>query len=248
MLPNQICKVLSTIQKHQVRALLMGGQACVVYGSAIFSRDIDFAILAEQSNLSRLQTALQELQAEVIAVPPFELQYLDEGLAVHFRCRHPEADDMRVDVMSRMRGVAEFEEVWNRRTTAELADGTPVEVMGISDLVQAKKTQRDKDWPMVTRLVDWNYKVNFQTPTLRQIEFWLAESRTPEVLIALVERFPAESRDATRPAVIAAKSANHPAIIAALRSEEDAEREADRVYWAPLRARLERLRRAHRQK
>jgi hypothetical protein len=31
----------------RVRALFMGGQACVFYGAAEFSRDIDFAILAD---------------------------------------------------------------------------------------------------------------------------------------------------------------------------------------------------------
>jgi hypothetical protein len=29
---------------HQVQCLLMGGQACVFYGAAEFSRDSDFAI------------------------------------------------------------------------------------------------------------------------------------------------------------------------------------------------------------
>jgi len=49
----------------------MGGQACVLYGAAEFSRDVDFAILADTGNLRRLRSALKELQAEVIAVPGF---------------------------------------------------------------------------------------------------------------------------------------------------------------------------------
>ena len=52
----------------------MGGQACVFYGAAEFSRDTDFAILADAANLARLRKALAELQAEPIAVPPFELK------------------------------------------------------------------------------------------------------------------------------------------------------------------------------
>ena len=35
------------MRAHRVRALLMGGQACVFYGAAEFSRDMDLAILAE---------------------------------------------------------------------------------------------------------------------------------------------------------------------------------------------------------
>ena len=71
MIPNPIRKVLSSMRTHRVRALLMGGQACVFYGAAEFSRDTDFAILAVAANLARLRRALDALQAEVIAVPPF---------------------------------------------------------------------------------------------------------------------------------------------------------------------------------
>ena len=46
MIPNPIRKVLSSMRAHRVRALLMGGQACVFYGAAEFSRDADFVILA----------------------------------------------------------------------------------------------------------------------------------------------------------------------------------------------------------
>ncbi len=34
LIPTPIRQVLSTIRKHQVQALLMGGQACVFYGAA----------------------------------------------------------------------------------------------------------------------------------------------------------------------------------------------------------------------
>ncbi len=42
------------MHEHRVRALLMGGQACVFYGGAEFSRDTDVAVLADAANLARL--------------------------------------------------------------------------------------------------------------------------------------------------------------------------------------------------
>ena len=51
----------------------MGGQACVFYGAAQVSKDIDFAIYADDSNYERLHKALSELKAERIAVPRFDL-------------------------------------------------------------------------------------------------------------------------------------------------------------------------------
>ena len=78
----------------------MGGQACVLYGGAEFSRDTDIVVVASADNLRRLQAAVNDLQAESIAVPPFEQRFLEAGHAVHFRCRVPEADGIRLDVMS----------------------------------------------------------------------------------------------------------------------------------------------------
>lgn len=69
----------------------------------------------------------------------FEIRHLRRGHAVHFRCRHPEAVGMRVDIISRMRGVSGFPRLWKRRTTIKLPDGLRCEILGLEDLVQAKK-------------------------------------------------------------------------------------------------------------
>jgi hypothetical protein len=73
---HPIHRVLSMLRSTQVRHLPMGGQACMLYGAAEFSRDTDVCLHADPENLARLQRALDNLQAERIAVPPFEAQYL----------------------------------------------------------------------------------------------------------------------------------------------------------------------------
>jgi hypothetical protein len=128
------------MRAHHVRALLMGGQACVFYGAAEFSRDTDFAILADAANLARLRQALAELQAELVAVPPFALRFLRRGHAIHFRCQHPEAFQMRVDVMSQMRGVDAFGKLWRRRTTLQIPGSEKCDLLSLPDLVQSKHT------------------------------------------------------------------------------------------------------------
>lgn len=221
----------------------MGGQACVLYGAAEFSRDADLAIVADAANLARLGEALEDLQAECIAIPPFETCYLEMGLAVHFRCRHPEASGMRVDMMSRMRGVDAFAALWNRRTTLEL-ENEVVEVMSLPDLVQAKKTQRAKDWPMIARLAEANYFQHRDQPTPEQIVFWLRELRTGRLLIELARRFPAECDRQlnNRRLLELAKTGDEAALDSAIEAEQQREREADRAYWEPLKRELERLR------
>ncbi|MGC3990486.1 MAG: hypothetical protein QM796_12555 [Chthoniobacteraceae bacterium] len=233
------------MHEHRVRTLLMGGQACVLYGAAEFSRDTDLAILAEAENLSRLRLALKALQAEVIAVPPFHLRHLRSGLAVHFRCQHPEAVGMRVDLMAKMRGVDSFPKLWKRRTTIELPDGTPCELLSLPDLVLAKKTQRDKDWPMIRRLLEAHYFNHQHSPSAAQIRFWLREMRTAELLVEIARTYPAPCHRFAkqRPLLVYAEAGNTRDLEAALQAEEAAEREEDRQYWQPLRMTLEKLRR-----
>lgn len=221
----------------------MGGQACILYGGTEFSRDTDLAVLAEPDNLRLLQAALGELQAEVVAVPQFEAKYLEMGLAVHFRCRHPDADKQRVDVMSKMRGVDAFPVLWSRRTTLASEDET-VEVMALPDLIRAKKTQRDKDWPMIASILEVHYHRNRDEPAPARIEFWARELRTPSSLLQVALRFPADCARlvSVRPLLSAALAGDKAAVTSGLKAEEEAERAADRVYWAPLRKELERLR------
>ena len=234
------------MRAHRARALLMGGQACVFYGAAEFSRDTDFVILADAANLARLRKALAELQADPIAVPPVELKHLRRGHALHFRCQHPEALRLRVDVMSKMRGVDAFAKLWRRRTTIALPDGTQCDLLSLPDLVQAKKTQRDKDWPMIRRLVEAHYFQNQKTPNRAQIKFWLSELRTPALLVELARKYPAVCRRlaAARCLLSAAAAGDLAELEAALHREETAERKRDQVYWLPLLKELEKFRHA----
>jgi hypothetical protein len=247
LIPSPIRRALFTIRNHQVDHLLMGGQACVLYGAAEFSRDLDLALLPDPTNLDRLKAALAELDAEVIAVPPLALRHLTEGLAIHFRCRHPEVAGLRIDIMSHMRGVPPFPELWSRRTTFVFEEET-LEVMALPDLVAAKKTQRDKDWPMIRRLVDVNYLSHRNEPTPERVLFWLRELRTPELLVEAAQAHAdvAAELAGERPLLrlAAVEPVESEVLSKALRDEEDEERRLDAAYWKPLREQMERIRRA----
>jgi hypothetical protein len=230
-----------------VRSLLMGGQACVLYGAAEFSRDTDVVVLADDENLCRLTAAVVDLRAEVIAVPPFEKRHLEAGHAVHFRCRAADVAGMRLDVMARVRGLPDFEQLWERRTTIETGEGL-IEVLSLPDLVVAKKTQRDKDWPMITRLVEADYAARGPHVGGEQLAFWLRELRTPALLVEVARSAADIARTAAvaRPLLGHALAGDVAALALALREEEDREKDTDRGYWAPLRLELEALRRGRR--
>ena len=223
----------------------MGGQACVFYGAAEFSRDTDIAVLAEEDNLNRILSAMTDLSAEVIAVPQFNEEFLKRGHAVHFRCHHPDALGMRIDIMSVMRNVDPFEKLWKRRTSIKTDEGA-YDLISLPDLVLAKKTQRDKDWPMIRRLVEANYFENKNIPQKNHVRFWLKELRTPELLIEIADKYkkqvPCVLKE--RPLLALACANSIKDLQKALIDEEIAEREKDREYWNPLKEDLERIRRS----
>lgn len=222
----------------------MGGQACVFYGAAEFSRDCDIVIVADEQNLNRLASALEELDADCIAVPPMDWSHLNRGHAIHFRCKHPDATGIRLDVMAKLRGCGDFESLWEQRTTIQDFDGFVYELLGIEDLVMAKKTQRDKDWPMIRRLVDAHYDQNRDEPTDDRVRFWLRESRTPEMLIRVAAEYPDLLKEVmqVRPLLVEAMGASRAALQEEIDKEQAAEREADRHYWRPLMKELEAMR------
>ncbi len=227
----------------------MGGQACVLYGAAQFSKDVDFLILADEVNFAGLMDALAELEAVRIAVPKFSPDVLDRGHAVHFRCQAQGVAGLRVDVMTRLRSLEDFPKLWKRRTTIIGEDGSEINLMGIPDLVDAKKTQREKDWPVISALVEEHYHSLSQEPNPERIDFWLRESRTPERLTELALRFPQETAHlvSIRPLLALARAGDMPALRAALDAEVRAEQEKDRQYWEPLKREMEAFRREERE-
>jgi hypothetical protein len=226
----------------------MGGQACVFYGAAQVSKDIDFLVLAEPENFARLQAALAELQADRIAVPPFDPAALSRGHAVHFRCRAPGVEGLRVDVMTRLRAMPEFKPLWERRTTLVDDEGVEYHLLCIPDLVQAKKTQRSKDWPVIELLVTIHYRENTCEATDDRVVFWLREARTPELLVEVCQRYPTHAAELAphRPLIRLAIERSIDDLRTALDVEVRAEQARDRDYWEPLRRELEQFRRDHR--
>jgi len=228
----------------------MGGQACVFYGAAQFSKDIDFLLLGDEGNFLGFHAALADLDAERIAVPRFDPSVLDRGHAVHFRCRVGNAKGLRVDIMTRLRDLPDFKVLWDRRTTIIQEDATEVHLLSIEDLVNAKKTQREKDWPMISALVEGHYLAMGNSPNEERITFWLMEARAPERLLDLMVRFPTQAGAlvSKRPLLEFAMAKNLSRLREALDAEVRAEQEKDRIYWEPLKREMEAFRREERQK
>ncbi len=222
----------------------MGGQACVFYGAAQVSKDIDLVVYAEEGNYERLRRSLKELRAERIAVPRFDPNLLARGHAVHFRCQGAGVENLRIDIMTKLRGLADFETLWERRTVFQDDQDVQYHLLSVPDLVIAKKTQRTKDWPIIELLIAIHYRENKASPTPMWIQFWLLESRTPEILVELVEAYSndAVTLESRRPLLAIARQRSLPELRTALDVEMRTEQALDREYWGPLKKELEQFR------
>ncbi len=236
------------IQANGTRTLLMGGQACVFYGAAQVSKDVDFLILAEEANFKKLHDALATLKANRIAVPPFDPAVLERGHAVHYRCSAPGVEGLRIALMSKLRDLSPFETLWERRTVIGDGEGNEFNLLSVPDLVSAKKTQRSKDWPVIEALVSIHFRENEASPEADWIDFWLREARSAELLVDLTNRFVSETvrLESKRPLLTLARAGNLPELRAALDAEVRTEQDKDRLYWEPLKLEMEQFRRTER--
>lgn len=242
--PNPILKVLFTLKKHHVKCLLIGGQACISYGAAEFSRDSDFLILNTPENIEHLKLALKELRAELIYVPELSGAYLQKGHACHFRCNTKDVRGLRIDVLSTLKGCDHFEKLWKRRKRVSLKGKGVIDVISLYDLVESKKTQRDKDWLMLRRLVDNDIILKRYKAKPIHINWWLRECGNLQILITLVKKYPELAKQCakSRNLLYSAISDNITELKQRLKKEEDIERKKDKEYWDPLRKELENLR------
>jgi hypothetical protein len=223
----------------------MGGQACILYGGAEFSRDLDLSIGVDAGNLAAVKSALAVLEAETVFVPELDEQVLRRGHACHFRCHADGVEGLRIDLMAKMRGCTDFDELWKRRSIVQLPEIGEIGLLSLPDLIQAKKTQREKDWPMIRRLIETDVAQNDKNAAPEKIVFWLRECRTPVLLVQLARQYAEACGKAAeyRPLLIAAREQNLSELESLLLKEEMDEREKDREYWRPLRGELEQWRR-----
>jgi len=224
--------------------LLIGGQACIIYGAAEFSRDSDFAIIGNSKNLKRLKNSLKDLKAERVYVPPLELKYLKKGHACHFRCKRKDVRNLRVDIIAKMRGCDTFARMWKRRNVITLRSKKTIDVLGIEDLVQSKKTQRDKDWFMLRRLVNNDIILHRKKASEKKISWWFRECMDADILTNLTNEYPAVAKKCVRLRHLLkfAIASQKKKLDREIKKEENFQRKEDRRYWKPLLKELETLR------
>ena len=130
-------ELLSCLLDADVRFLVIGAYAVAFHGHVRATKDIDLWVKADPENAKRAFRALALFGAPLGGVEPGDLLDPETVLQIGLPPR-------RVDILSEIEGV-QFDDAWRRREQLDL-DGLLVPVLGLDDLIEAKRaTNRSQD-------------------------------------------------------------------------------------------------------
>ena len=133
---NRLKDVFKSFQQHEVRYVVIGGIAAVLYGVPRATFDLDILIEATPENTQRLLDALIDA-----GMGTATLTNVDEVLANEITIFK---DRVRIDVQIATPGL-EFEKAWERKQTMKY-QGQSFFVVSLDDLIRSKRAAgRDVD-------------------------------------------------------------------------------------------------------
>lgn len=148
------------LNTHNVRFMIVGGEAVIFYGHVRLTGDVDVFFEGTADNAGRLFRALNEFWHGVIPgeMKPHDLQR--NGVVFQFG-----VPPNRIDLLNHIDGV-EFDDAWSHRCEAVIGEGAdriPFNYIGIDDLIVNKEAAgRPKD------LDDLRYLYQVRNPPGRE--------------------------------------------------------------------------------
>ena len=130
-------ELLSLLEKHEVRYLVVGGYAVMKYTEPRFTKDLDLWVATDAENAQAVFRALKEFGAPLKDLAPAD--FAREGY--FYQMGNP---PFRLDVMMSLPGVT-FETAWANRENVTL-EGVVIPFISKDDLITAKESSgRDQD-------------------------------------------------------------------------------------------------------
>jgi len=123
-------ELLSLLEKHKVRYLVVGGYAIMKYTEPRFTKDLDLWISTDKENAKAVYTALKEFGAPLKGLTPVD--FTQEGY--FYQMGNP---PFRLDVMMSIPGVT-FEASWANREKVQVED-LVVPFISKADLIKSKE-------------------------------------------------------------------------------------------------------------
>lgn len=127
-LPEDFRDFIHSLNKNNVRYLLVGGWAVGLYGNPRATKDIDFFIAVDEMNLDNLKKALLAFGS-----PPVDLSQFKEPGRVFRMGRSP----IQIEIINTADGL-DFQSAYDNRNTLDI-DGVLLPVISKRDLIANKR-------------------------------------------------------------------------------------------------------------
>jgi len=124
-------ELLNLFKKHNVKYMVVGGYAVMLYTEPRFTKDLDIFISVEKKNSTAVYNALKEFGAPLSDLT--EKDFSQEGY--FYQIGRP---PLMVDILMSIPGV-KFDDAWKRRKQLTV-DGIEMNFINKEDLITAKKT------------------------------------------------------------------------------------------------------------
>ena len=125
------------LAKHQVKYLIVRGEAVIYYGHARLTGDIDLFYENSPVNVANLYQTLVEFWEGDIPELDSSEELLEPGIILQFG-----APPNRLDLLNTIDGVS-FQEAWSNKTTVNMQikdNKAPVYFIGLDELIRNKET------------------------------------------------------------------------------------------------------------
>lgn len=144
---NIYLKLTRRFNEGRLRAIICSGQAVVLHRLAIMSKDGDWILREDTETLGHILAVLSEYGAGYRFGAPLDVRWMPGGWSSHFEFRH-ETLRVRTDFFARPPRIASsaLERLWSEQ------EGKEMPFVGLVDLAEMKKTNREKDYAVIGEL------------------------------------------------------------------------------------------------
>lgn len=144
---NPYVELTEAFNRGRLRAILSSGQAVVLYRLAVMSKDGDWIVREDAEALDHILNVLSRRGARYRFGAPLDVRWMAGGWSSHLEHRR-EGLRLRTDFVTRPPRMSadKLEASWRRPAV----HGVPV--IGLEELAEIKKTNREKDYPVIGEL------------------------------------------------------------------------------------------------
>ena len=149
MLGQIYLDLTNEFNEGELRAILSSGQAIVVHGLALSSKDGDWIVRETPEALNHILQVLERHGATYRLGAPLDVRWMRGGWSAHFEFRH-DGNRIRCDFVTRPPRIApdDLANMWGEHERGEALE-VPVPTIDLQRLAELKKTDRERDYPFI---------------------------------------------------------------------------------------------------